>query len=724
MSELDNITPFRFSIPDYNSEQTDLTFDEKVQNLDSESRNLEKLEEIGFFAVINNPEKPKQAFEKELEIQQENRDKLWEGIDNVFNYKIKQYENQIDELKKILNAERENLKNHSKETKEEKQAELKQLKEEIENLKSEIKTLSLALAEKKEKGIGDRIKQVREELRELVTTLEEITKKRDQINDDNYNRDKEILKISADFWDKLSQKYEATLEALKGKSLILFKNGINIKVAQFFIFTGITATILAGWLFAIFSSERKIDDEDWLFFILESLYSFGDQIQSNNNLSDWQWILIFLSSFLLLITIITVIGWGCKRLFKSWFPNHGYYKINDIKHSEYPFNDKDTIIPNFLVIWLQQAPYIFIASVVYIIIQIGTDLTKLKDLDISLSGQAVGSGLALIIGGLGFLYITNIIIPRFKDFKIEAQKNLFQNSIRFLGKSLELVLLMLIFLVTFVIMYFSNENNENGAGALMGFVTTSLIAGYLLGTGLRFKGLLETKRSLENRFINLKVRSYQLNTPLRSSLNKREDKLFVDGFLALENELFQLLNLKTRLLNPNKQLSKKIQKTYLGKLEKNEESRTKKKRWSFKPLAFFKNIFKPKKAKKGDKKADLAVAHVTEYERNMFPVEVEKIEFLEKQRLEKIDVYNQTYSDLKFMSEERWPYQIDVKKLTSQILEQIDHCQSKITIILEKQSIRMEHYLQESIRQNTALQNGFDLGNWFLKYGTDKNSKS
>jgi len=720
MEDLNTTTPSRFSIPDFDREEKNVSTEadqDQKPNTDFKIPE-EDLERTGFFCAVNNPKDPKASFQELLKEHKEERKDIWENIKTGHTHKIEQYKGQIAKYQELLDEAKQNLTINTQESKETKQKKLELLRKEIEDLEIEIKSLSEKLAEKKENGIDVRIQKVREELRGLVTTLEEISQKRDQINDDNYSRDKEILKRNADFWDTLSQKYEDTLEALKGKSLILFKNGITPKVAHFFTFTGVSATILAGWLFAIFSSIRNIDDEDWLFFILESLHSFGNQLQLNNTLPDWKWILLFLSFFLLLLIVITTIGWVCKKLFSIWIVRKKKDDFNNDQRHEPLLEDKGIIEPNFLVLWLQWAPYIFIASIVYVVIQIGTDLTKLKALDISLSGQAVGSGLALIIGGLGFVYITNIIIPRFKENQEEHSGNSLKSGFRFLGKSFELLLLLLIFLVTFTIMYL---NKENGAGALIGFVTVSLISGYLLGTGLRFKGLLDTKRYLENRFINYKLRSHQLSRPLRSRLDELENGVFTKGFLALEKELLELLVLKTRQLNPDKQ--KFIDKRYsivVGEISTENPSSDKNKKSIFKPI---KNLMNRLKSK-DDTTSHPAYAQITEQEKLMFPIETEKIGSKVSAREELKREFNQTSTDLENMNEEKWDYQKEVKAHTSRILELINHCKSKIGRALREHGAQLQNHQQENIRQDIALQNGFDLGKWFLKYGTGRNDKS
>lgn len=716
MKEKD-ITESRFSIPNFNKKnEENIPKKKESENNDSQKNLIDSIEKKGFYCVINHPENPKEAFKKLVNNHEENRNEVWEEIRKGHEYKIQQYKDQITFLKENLNQESENFNTHSKETKEEKEKQLNEVRIEINKIESEIQNLSEDVASKKANGIEERIKKVREELKGLVTTLEEITDRRDKINDDNYDRDKDFLKKNVDFWDTLSKKYEATLTALEGKTLVLFKNGITPRVAHFFTFTGVSATILAGWLFAIFSSIRNIDDEDWLFFIFESLYCFGNDIQYRNNLLDWQWIIFCLVSFLALLTLITLIGWICKMLFYRWVEQKKKGKSYQNKNHESFIEESEEISPKFLKMWLQWVPYIFIGAVIYVIIQLGTDLTKLKALDVSLTGQAVGSGLALIIGGLGFAYITNIIMPRFKNDETDIlPSNPWKKGLRFLGKSSELVILLLIFLITFIIMYI---NKENGAGAIIGFVAVSLISGYLLGLGLRFKGLLDTKRYLENRFVRFKIRANRWGSPLRSNLDWKEDNLFTQGFLALEKELLDLLILKTIEINPKKQTSD--ERKYSILLEKEDTlssdvNNKKKKRSIFMPVR--RMINKLRKPKEEDIESNVYI-HVTEHEKTMFPVETQKIQFFEEKRKNKKKEEKNIVTYLENFNEEKSDYQIVIKTLKSDTQERINECKDKISKELENYVGQLKVHKNENIVYEIALQEGYDLGHWYLKYGT------
>ncbi|WP_430412137.1 hypothetical protein [Kordia sp.] len=712
----DNNKSSRFSLPNFRNNKS-----KKNKNTKDTELPEEHLKQSGFFSVFNNPEKPKEAFKELFESHNTKRKELWKSIEDIYDEKITRLENRIEELEAILNEEKTNLKNHEAINTEAKKKQLEDLVAEINELTLEVKKLLEELASKKENGVNERIRQIREELKGLTETLEEITLQRDKINDEAFNKDKDLLKTNADFWDTISKKYENTLEALNGKSLILFKNGITPKIANFFILTGVSATFVAGWLFAVFSSSKvkKIDDEDWLFYILESLYSFGNNIQISNNLKDWQWMLYFLTSLLVLFTFVTFLGWVCKRLFVKWFIRSKKKSINAQSTDYNPFTEQiETVPPRFLIVWLKWFPYIFIGGVIYLVIQLGTDLESLKKLDVYLSGQALGSALALVIGGLAFIYINNIIMPRFKDDeKPESQQKPLRKGLVFLGKSFELLLLLLVFLITFLVMYFKEEN---GAGALIGFVTASLIAGYLLGNGLRFKGLLDTKRYLENRFITLKLRSYQILRPLRSRLDELENNLFTKGFLALERELLELLIQKTSELNPDKQISSSHEYSVLLENIPSQKKSSKKEKGSFfKPIKKFFNRFK--KTKEED--ALHKMAHVTKHEKVMFPVETQKIGFLEKKLKKKIKESEDIKEYLESLSEQNDSYQKDVKRKVSEALEFIDEYQYQIIEETEKRSEALKLHQKENLQYEIALQDGYDLGHWYLKYGTDEGFK-
>jgi hypothetical protein len=716
MDEKNNIVVSRFVIPDFKEENAIKNKENDRDNRSNEFTN-ESLERSGFFCVINNPNSSVEAFKNLLQKHRGQRSSELDNFKKLFEEKKLQYNDQIKSLQEILKIEKVNLNEYLLENRNIKESEHKDLQKQISYLELEIEKLSKEIAEKKDNSIEERIKEVKKELNGLIETLDEITKKRDEISDRSYHRDKENLDKHVVFWENLSKKYEETLNAISDKSFLLFKNGITPRVAQFFIFTGISATIFAGWLFALFSSVRKIDDEDWLFFILESLYRFGDNIQKDSNISGWKWILLFLSFFLLLQTVITFIGWLCKRLFKVWFKKDENIYDSQEQNSSHNIKEltKDnSFSPNFLALWLHWAPYIFIGSVVYVIIQMGTSIEYLKDLDISLSGQAVGSGLALILGGLGFAYINNIIVPRIKTFKeTAAGLSRVKKGLKILIQNIELFLLVIVFIITFIVMYFDNKND---AGALFGFVSISLISGYILGTGMRYKGLYETKKYLENRFILLKKFSYYGNKPF-SSLNKLDNGNFSRKFNNLEKELLNLFIVKTKLLNPSLAYPEQFSIVNENQLEKNS---TKPKRifLFYNAKRFFNNL-----VRKETHNNIQNYTYINKQDTVMFPVQTQKINMLEKERNEKKLEMEVVLESIKEMREGNSQYQKDIRLLEAEILSQVNKCKTNISKAFNSYNETINFHNKTSLEYEIALQNGYDLGYWHLKYATENGLK-
>ena len=64
-----------------------------------------------------------------------------------------------------------------------------------------------------------------------------------------------------------------------------------------------------------------------------------------------------------------------------------------------------------------------------------------------------------------------------------------------------------------------------------------------------------------------------------------------------------------------------------------------------------------------------------------------------------------------------------MKNLAAWLLESIDDCQQQI---IEQTEMRLEElriYQRINIQYTIALQNGYDLGHWYLKYGTKEGFK-
>ncbi len=469
----------RFFAPLYNKEKSDTSSDRDEERLQFPERSkIESFERLGFFTVINNSNNTRTAYEEMLQEYKQERQLLWQKEELVHNSTLERLHRRIREFETSLDDEKKAFMSHSHEALTKNPERIEALKKEIIHLEREIEDLKVDLEEKDKTFIKDKVKQVREDLEDLLVTISEIAEKNQKFYDQNNVHHKDVLKRFSDFWDNLAKRYEGVQKSLNERSTGLFTNGITRKIAYFFTVLGMLGTGMAGWLFAIFSSIREIDDEDWKFFFLESLYCFAEEIRESNGLANWQWLLFFLGGFLVLLTLTTFIGWVCHKLYDQWVIHNDRGtddQSSNILHGKAIIKKRDQgKAKGFLALWLRWMPYVFVLSVLYVVVQLGTEVTKLRALDISLSGQVVGSTLALVIGGLGFAYITNIMAPRFKYTQIEDTSiGGLRSGLRLFGQSFELILLLLVFLTTFVVMYLSEEN---GAGALIGFVAVSLLS--------------------------------------------------------------------------------------------------------------------------------------------------------------------------------------------------------------------------------------------------------
>lgn len=688
------INKSRFSIPNYNRGNAEDPNNIGNIQTSSESREID-YERLGFFQVVNNPDDPKLASEQLLDAHREECKEEKGRLTTVHENELDRFEQQIKSFEELIKEEKEKLSAYV-EIQLDQEEKKEKLSQELQKLEEQLLTLEKALGKRKASQINDRILKVKEELHSLVDTLDEIATKKHKINKDTYERNKNVLKNEAILLGKLSKNYEDALNNLKMAISNLQKKGVSPPIAQFLIYCGSAATGAAGWLFSIFSVKREFDEEDWIFFTLESLYFFGEQLRVDMGLPSWLWVVVFLLSFMVLLTFIVGIAWCCKKLLEKWvLPTKDRQKIKIHGRSEHVEFDKEVTSSSFLGLWLNILPYVFIVGVIFIVVQVGTDIDKLRSLDISLSGQFIGSILALMFGGLGFTYVSKVIAPRYddenKNGETPKQQKLFKNLV----KSFEIVLLLLVFLVTFGLMYYYQEA---GTGALIGFVGSSLVGGFLLGTGLQYKGLLGNKYYLEWKLEGLLYRMRYREGPEFSYLTSMENEHFRKKFLALENELMELLIAKTRELHPG-----------YGRHVNNQ---TKKAKNTLAPLYRFLGIEKSK--------ADVLEELPSPIDMALFPEETTEITHVKEQRTQVKQELQELTEQMESLKEENTEYQKKIKELITTVMEQLDDCRRKISeqIIWYGEKLRE---LQNRTKQNEiSLNNGFDLGNWHLKYGTKK----
>ncbi|MFK7749043.1 MAG: hypothetical protein AB8B65_11665 [Kordia sp.] len=654
------------------------------------SNEKDNYERWGFYQIINSKENPDEVFDGVLTNYKTQRTEIQQKIQEVYDTDIERCNTHISSIQEDIQKQKDRLQTYEEN--------ISTYIEEQKIIEGDIKSLEERLSEsvenlgkKKANLIKNRINEVKEELEELTNTFKDITQQKYDINKRTYDENKEALLKEAKLFERMANRYEAAYDRVQENITRLYNKGITIGVSKFFLATGVSATAVSGWFFSIFSSQKNLNSDGWLFFILNSLMEFGNGIKDDEPFKRWQWLIILIISLITILAVIGLVAWCCEKLMTKSNNKHESYqnlKVQANWEDAIQF-DKKIKSNSFYNMWLQLLPYFLILGIIYIVIQAGSNLDSLTQLDKSLSGQLSGSILSLMIGGLVYAYIINIIVPRFRTKSKDSyeKEKATQTAVSMLLKNIEIVILFIALLITFLIMFI---NNEPGTIAIMGFVITSVITGFLLGIGLRYKGLLTTRNNIEYDLMWFQNQIKYRTRPIPLFLTSSENRLFKQKYLTLQRELMKLLILKTKSIRNVWYAPPIIAR---GKTYK-----------------FYNKLLNLVKKQDNRNKPYLSI-----YEDVIFPEEKSIIESIQG----KLKAKDKSYSDLEevinTLREERSTYQKEKRKSIEGLIEDIDIKREDISERTDLYRLQIRDYQEETQYQETALYEGYDLAKWFIQ---------
>jgi len=656
---------------------------------------LEKIERLSFNTIISSLDKPESIFKDLQEKRKSEQGAKRSELLKIYQKDLARYESQITDLKEQIENFESDLNTYK-----DRLVKLKQkattVENKIDDLIEKYHQHQVSLGENKSSLITDRIEKIKRELDELNNIIDNVTKKKHQINKRIYEDNKDTLKLDVAFFQKFADHYEKVYKNIESELLGLSTLGITQTTSRFFMLLGISATGIAGWFFSVFSRQSTMQSDGWLFFIFESILKAGQFIFGDVVLASWQMVIVSLLSLVFALSFVTGVFWLCEELLEKRYN----YKAEDNPEefdipadsyaNQFGFIRAAKGQPN-LKLWLTLLPYILIVGALYILLQVGVRGEDLQNLDKSLSGQVAGTTLALMIGGLGFAYLTYIIIPRRKKALENKEKE--EGFTTQLIRNIEIISLLAIFILGLILMFLFDDQK---VGSIIGFVVSSLFCGFLLGIGLRYKGLHRTRDVIESYLINIQRQITSKSGPIPLYMIRYENFLFRKKFWELQEELMNLLILQTQQV---KSLWPGFFPNWLLRFNKRA-----------------KKIFDALSSKKGKKNPDVELIELTEIEEAQFPKQTAVIKELKRQIEEEKQTLEELTKKEKLIEEESSEFQRKKMKAIESLKQEI--------MVIEKHYVdRMSVHIEDTNKlrevemlEDTALYEGYDLALWFLKY--------
>ncbi len=247
-----------------------------------------------------------------------------------------------------------------------------------------------------------------------------------------------------------------------------------------------------------------------------------------------------------------------------------------------------------------------------------------------------------------------------------------------------------------------------------------------MGTGIRYYGLLDTKEELETK---LWIASHNANDYLGrlnlSPYNTSESLVFKDKLMTLERNLMDMLvqkNMSFKKTGDAPEKMNTIQKETRKSTKTNEITPKKKGFWR-RVLHFLGiRLSKDTPTKESNLHYESTRTRFTKHQEDHHPENVGRIQEKEREYNERKEEFRDLRRYAQDFEKELTSYQRDIKILNQVTLKLIDECEQEITEELQRHSEAFAVFKMETREQRIAMDNGYDLGLWHLKYGTNTTS--
>ncbi len=322
------------------------------------------------------------------------------------------------------------------------------------------------------------------------------------------------------------------------------KSGLTHQIVQFLYRAGWAAVFAAGWFFAAFCLSRpSLGNEDYFSFFIQRIFSLAATLEGYSLV---QITGIALGWWTGCLAAVTLVAWLCQRVIRrrrktdgGWFfiqsPILPGFMVNSRQTGQ------DPATPTFYERWLQWLPKLFLLGMVLIGLALlgpedDANQDEVRKLLISLSGQFVGTLVALAAAGLGIIYISLVIEPRWLKPKSEATPTWMKHA--------ELTIVFGVLILSCGLLPLVPDVSDAGIAATAFFIT--LIVGSLtLGYGIKYSGLFQEEKDQLTQLIRIE-RFIQKKAPSldTSMLENPRIRRQVDACLG---DLFDLIRIRTTL---------------------------------------------------------------------------------------------------------------------------------------------------------------------------------
>ena len=606
----------------------------------------------------------------------ENRDKLAEAQIKELRIRIEEEKAKLDRVPEMEGELQE----------EKKQCELK-----IEKLSTEFQELTSSLGQANENLVKVRIEEAKSELNQIVDTYKKVFNHK--LGDENNL--KTAMNQHVTICDEMIKSSRNTKSILQEKLDFLYQLGTNKISTSFLIMVGFLSSIASGWFFTIFLSRNDITNENWLFFVLNNIFNFliGFIKEEGPALAG-----IFLSiTLVVLLIVITFFIWIIEGLLSKIADDKSTISLllNIKPRSNNPIGLK-VKANSTLAFWLRIVPWLLMIGILFIILALGqylgSDSDQIHKLGANISGQFIGTIIALLSAGVALVYISQINKPSLLSKAINKDQNSIEEKPK-LKRELKVAFIIgnsILVLVVLSQLFSSGIPHFSAFLSSIMFMLLVNLTAYTLSYGIGTKGVIRELLETESKILYLSElrEAFSGSNPIQVWLEESEQ--FRDQFLIIQQELLLLIRTKNQSLN---HLHNNRVRNWFSKLiRQNSHS--------------FLTVGKLNLAKKDQAQFYLRnfpeLSYQIEETRNKINSEKRTLEEIKKKLAELRDRYSDFHKEVKS----------ELRRLNFKLQEKLNK-----QIKIQEDKLKYEQDFEErklSIYQ--LLMEGYELGEWTRKH--------
>lgn len=381
-------------------------------------------------------------------------------------------------------------------------SEKKQHETEVANSQKELTRIRIKLGEAKSGIIQKSLEEAELQVRTALGIQRTIYQETRALSHQKFQDERDYLKRLSLCFQELYEVYEKRYKAITERLGLLDVDGISPITTQVLTSVGVVAFTVAGFFFSTFASAAGFGNQDLLYFVLGGLM---DTIRQPG--SGWMKIMVLVGLILLVTAFSWLCHWWLERMRKK-SRDEMFNKVMLKGFTRQKIDKLDFEISlksnNWLGFWLQLIPVILIAGLMMLGTSRIADPNSINALNSSSEGLIAGTGIAMAVAGLIYLYIIKIVEPRLlKRYRQHPEEPV--NWFRANWELVVILVLYILFALVIVLVPYMPADKTNPIiridyrtrYAVLLFIAITLVGAISFSYSVRSRGLVQTGRFLE-----------------------------------------------------------------------------------------------------------------------------------------------------------------------------------------------------------------------------------